>query len=114
MTRNDLLNSPEYWLVKIQTDLYNNVRLYLEQNNMTQTEFAAKLGVTKGYLSQIMNGNFNHSLAKLIEISLAINKVPVLNFEEIHSTDSGITQKDIEPFSNHKELPYFQEQTLVA
>ncbi len=114
MNRNDLVNSPEYWLVKIQTDLYNNVRLYLEQNNMTQTEFAAKLGVTKGYLSQIMNGNFNHSLAKLIEISLAIGKIPVLNFEEIPNPDTTIMQKDIDTFSNHKELSFFKTKTLVA
>ena len=83
MTRQDLLHSQEYWLVKIQTDLYNQVRQYLIENDMTQTQFADKLGVSKGYVSQIMNGNFNHSLAKLVEISLAIGKVPALHFEPL-------------------------------
>lgn len=114
MNRNDLLDNPEYWLVKIQTDLYNNVRLYLEQNNMTQTEFAAKLGVTKGYISQIMNGNFNHSLAKLIEISLAIGKCPILNFEDSSEGNSPNLSSEIETFSMPTQASFYQPKSLVA
>lgn len=83
MTRKELLNSKEYWLVKIQTQLYNELNAYLKDNKMTRTQLAAKLGVSKGYISQILNGDFNHSISKLIELSLAINKVPVLHFEKI-------------------------------
>jgi transcriptional regulator with XRE-family HTH domain len=83
MTREDLIKSQEYWMVTIQTELFNHVRLYLEENKMTQTQFATKMGVSKGYISQIMNGNFNHSLSKLIELSLTIGKMPVLKFENV-------------------------------
>jgi transcriptional regulator with XRE-family HTH domain len=85
MTREDLIKSQEYWMVTIQTELFNHVRLYLEENKMTQTQFAAKMGVSKGYISQIMNGNFNHSLSKLIELSLAIGKMPVLKFDNFET-----------------------------
>lgn len=112
MTRKDLLQSKEYWLVQIQTDLFNHVRQYLEQNNMTQTEFADKLGVSKGYISQIMNGNFNHSLAKLIEISLAIGKTPILNFEDIESDINPNTVADIEESPNLSKS--FHNSVLVA
>jgi transcriptional regulator with XRE-family HTH domain len=50
---------------------------------MNQTKFVEKLGVTKGYVSQVMNGNFNYTLKKLIELSLAVNKVPVIKFQDI-------------------------------
>jgi transcriptional regulator with XRE-family HTH domain len=85
MSREDLIQSQEYWMVTIQTELFNHVRLYLEENKMTQTQFATKMGVSKGYISQIMNGNFNHSLSKLIELSLAIGKMPVLKFDNFES-----------------------------
>jgi transcriptional regulator with XRE-family HTH domain len=85
MSREELIKSQEYWMVTIQTELFNHVRLYLEENKMTQTQFAAKMGVSKGYVSQIMNGNFNHSLSKLIELSLAIGKMPVLKFDNFES-----------------------------
>jgi transcriptional regulator with XRE-family HTH domain len=85
MSREELIKSQEYWMVTIQTELFNHVRLYLEENKMTQTQFATKMGVSKGYISQIMNGNFNHSLSKLIELSLAIGKMPVLKFDSFES-----------------------------
>jgi transcriptional regulator with XRE-family HTH domain len=85
MSREELIKSQEYWMVTIQTELFNHVRLYLEENKMTQTQFAAKMGVSKGYISQIMNGNFNHSLSKLIELSLAIGKMPVLKFDNFET-----------------------------
>lgn len=104
----------EYWLVQIQTDLYNLVRQYLEQNNMTQTEFADKFGVTKGYISQIMNGNFNHSLAKLIEISLAIGKVPSMNFNNIEDISKSESTTNIDAFPNHSDLLTYKQTSLVA
>jgi transcriptional regulator with XRE-family HTH domain len=83
ITRNDLVSSKEYWMVKIQTELFAELEKYLTDNNMTRTQFAEKLGVSKGYISQILNGDFNHSMAKLIELSLAVGKVPVLHFEDV-------------------------------
>ena len=58
---------------------------------MTQNQLAEQLGVTKGYVSQIMKGEFNYTLKKLIELSLAVGKAPVINFmplAEIISTES--------------------------
>jgi len=57
----------------------------------TQPQFAEQLGVSKGYVSQVMKGEFNYTLKKLIELSLAIGKAPVIIFKplaEIISTES--------------------------
>jgi transcriptional regulator with XRE-family HTH domain len=81
----ELLKTETYWLTKIQNDLFNAVEEYLETNKMTRTQFAKQLGVSKGYISQVLNGEFNHRLAKLIEIALAIGKAPVLDFEDLNS-----------------------------
>jgi transcriptional regulator with XRE-family HTH domain len=88
ITRNNLINSKEYWMAQIQMELFAEVEQYLSVNNMNRTQFAEKLGVSKGYVSQILNGDFNHSLSKLIELSLAIGKVPVFHFEEISTFNS--------------------------
>jgi transcriptional regulator with XRE-family HTH domain len=81
----ELLKTETYWLTKIQNDLFHAVEEYLENNKMTRTQFAKQLGVSKGYVSQVLNGEFNHRLAKLIEIALAIGKAPVLDFEDLNS-----------------------------
>lgn len=83
ISREELLTSKEYWMTKFQMELFDEVQQYLKKNKMTQTDFAKKLGVSKGYISQILNGNFDHKLSKLIEISLLIDKVPILKFENI-------------------------------
>ena len=83
ISREELIRSKEYWLEKIQNSLFVELEDYIEKNNLNKTKFADKLGVSKSYLSQVLNGNFDHKLSKLIELSLAIDKVPVIKFEEI-------------------------------
>jgi transcriptional regulator with XRE-family HTH domain len=79
-TRHQLLSKPEYWFEEAQNELYRQVIEYKEKKGITQTELADELGVSKGYVSQILKGEFNFTLKKLIEISLAIGMVPRLEF----------------------------------
>ena len=83
MKREELLSNPEYWMTKIQVELFNQVNNYLKEQGMTRVQLANRLGVSKGYISQIMNGNCNHRLSKIVELSLAIGKGPVISFDEI-------------------------------
>ena len=46
----------------------------------TQKDVAERLGVSSAYVSQVLNGNFNFTLKKLIEIGVMIGKVPALEF----------------------------------
>lgn len=82
MTRDELLNSREYWITKIQLDLFNQLESYMTDNNISRTQLAEKLGVTKGYVSQILNGDFDHKISKLVDLALAIGQVPVITYEK--------------------------------
>ncbi len=84
ITREELLKTEEYWFETIQNDIYRMVSEYKDSKGINQTDLANELGVSRGYISQIMNGNFNYTLKKLIEISLAVNKVPVIDFMNIN------------------------------
>jgi transcriptional regulator with XRE-family HTH domain len=55
----------------------------MSKNRLTRTQLAKKLGVSKGYISQIMNGDFNHRLSTLVELSLAMEKIPELKFSDL-------------------------------
>jgi transcriptional regulator with XRE-family HTH domain len=100
MKRKELLNSNEYWISKIQIDLYNIIEDYIAKNKITKTQLAEQLGVTKGYVSQILNGDFDHKVSKLVELSLAVGKIPVLTFEDIgqHCEDDELNITHI-PFN---------------
>lgn len=81
--RNELYSSFEYWMEKMQNEIYFALKEYMESNKMNQSQLAKRLGFTKGYVSQVLNGNFNHSLKKLIKLSLAVKKVPDFKFRSI-------------------------------
>ena len=57
MKREELLKSKEYWLSKIQIDLFNEMNRFMEEKGLNRTQLAELLGVSKGYVSQIMNGD---------------------------------------------------------
>lgn len=81
MKREDLLKSREYWIAKIQIDLFEMINEYMKNNRINQTQLAEKLGVSKGYISQILNGNFDHKISKLVDLSLALDSIPLLEFK---------------------------------
>lgn len=85
ITREELLKSPEYWITQVQMELYRNVLAYMEKEGLNQSQLARQLGVSKGYVSQVLNGNFNYTLRKLIELSLAVGKVPVIEFKDMNA-----------------------------
>jgi len=76
----DLIQYPDYWMEKIQNEIYHLLKEYQRKHNLNQTQLAKKLGFSKGYISQILNGNFNHSVKKLIELGLVLDKVLNIRF----------------------------------
>ncbi len=91
MERKELLQQESYWITKIQLDLYGQIDQYMKSNKLNKTQFAEKLGVTKGYLSQVLNGDFDHKLSRLVRLAMAIGKVPMIEFKNLNDvieTDS--------------------------
>lgn len=85
LKKRELLKTSEYWVEEIQNELYRQVIEYMEKHDFNQNQLAEKWGFSKGYISQILNGNCNFSLKKLVELSLALGKVPILKYEGINS-----------------------------
>ncbi|MCF8234039.1 MAG: helix-turn-helix transcriptional regulator [Bacteroidales bacterium] len=85
MKKSDLLKNKGYWTSKIQLKLFKEIDDYMKENNLNRTQLAKKLGVSKGYITQVLNGDFNHSVSKLVELSLAIGKIPEFKFKDLES-----------------------------
>lgn len=83
MKREDLLKSREYWIVQIQNNLFAILDAYMKKNDLSRTKLAEQLNVTKGYITQILSGDFDHKISKLVDLALASGKVPILNFVDL-------------------------------
>lgn len=90
MTRQRILRSPAYWISKIQIALYNCAEKFMADNSMNRTQLAQHLGVSKGYISQLLNGDYDHKLSKLVELSLSFGFVPKIEFQPI----SGVMKEE--------------------
>lgn len=114
MKRKELLKSKEYWLIQIQNDLLGVLEEYLKKENINRTQFAEKLKVTKGYISQIFNGDFDHKISKMVELSLASGKVPVLSFVDINQfikEDENDKIFELIPMQRPKPVTYKNQST---
>lgn len=84
MNRHEVISSPEYWTQRIQLQLFECMEKYMAENNLNRTQLAQKLGVSKGYVTQLLNGDYDHRLSKLVELALAAGCVPVLSLNPIN------------------------------
>lgn len=107
---------PAYWTQTIQYYLDGMLHRYLKDNNMTQQELADKLQVSKGYISKILNGEFDHKLSKLVELGLACDMVPKFEFvpkkyADIVLKGTYLSNKDWENYGKLYEssLPLFND-----
>lgn len=80
LSKKELLSTPNYLLTKYQNEIFRQLVMFMESHNLTQRDVAKKLGVSASYISQILNGNFNFTLKKLIELGLMMDKIPNLEF----------------------------------
>lgn len=80
---NDLLVSSEFWEENIKTQIFNVVQEYMDDNNLNRKELAKEVGFSKGYISQVLNGDSDHRLSKLVTLALAANKVPYIYLKDL-------------------------------
>ena len=80
MERNQVLKSAAYWTTRIQTSLYRCAYRYMGKTGKNKKLLAEHLGVSKGYVTQLLNGDYDHKLSKLTELSLAFGYVPYIEF----------------------------------
>jgi len=92
----ELIKSPEYWHEKFQNELYRQLKDFMDKTGKSQNDIAEDLKVSKSYISQILNGKFNFTLKKLIDLSLYMERIPELNFvlPEIYLSKLSETKKE--------------------
>ena len=83
MKREDLLKSPSYWTAGLQMELYRQIISFMKRRGMNKSQLAEYLGCSKGYVTQLLSGDFDHKLSKFVELSLAINKIPEISFCDV-------------------------------
>lgn len=104
MTRAELLEMPDYWIAHFQISLYDCAERFMKEKGMNRAQLAEYLGVTKGYVSQLLNGNFDHKISKLVDLALKFGYVPKLEFQK---TQNFILEDSLKQIDSYRKREYF-------
>lgn len=85
MERTELIRSKEYWLSKIQIDLFNEVEQFMKKNELNRTELEQRFGISRNQINQILDGEANLTISELVNLSLALGLAPHISFEDLSS-----------------------------
>ncbi|RQP19275.1 MAG: XRE family transcriptional regulator, partial [Parapedobacter sp.] len=89
---------------------------YMSENQLNRTQLAEKLGVSKGYVTQILNGDFDHKVSKLVELALAFGKAPRLTYVDldvlVHEDKYWVSLK--EKYVEHAKIIFSTERKAKA
>jgi transcriptional regulator with XRE-family HTH domain len=96
MKREELLRNSGWWLANIQNDLYGIIYEYMNKHNLKKKDIAEKLGVSKGYVTQILKGDFDHKISKLVDLSLAFGKAPKVTYMDLENYIKNDTENKTE------------------
>jgi len=75
--QDELTNSPEYWIEKIQNQLYRELIQYQEKEKLTKTQLAKRLEISVRRLNKMLSGECMYRLDEIIKISLLLSKEPL-------------------------------------
>ena len=67
---------------QLHSAIITEVKAYLKREGITQTEFANRLGVTKGQVSKLINAPTDTKLSTIVNLAAAIGKEPMLVFTD--------------------------------
>lgn len=91
--RTNQRSSSENWMGTIQKELSLQLKKYMDEKGLNPTQLSKELGVPKGYISQVLQGRFNYSLGKFVDLSIAVGVVPRILFQPIQETQLQAEKK---------------------
>ena len=83
MKRANLIKSKDYIVSTIQLALLNMIGNYKKKKKLKDYQLANELGVSKGYVSQLLNATFDLKISKVVDLALACNKMPLIYFVDM-------------------------------
>ncbi len=110
-SREQIIKSKDYWLTVVQNKIYAELIEHMEKNNLSQKQVAQDLGVSPSYISQVMNGGFNFTIGKLIDLSLYIGKAPLIEFKDFDKflTEESSSKHETAEESSRYTMPSIEE-----
>lgn len=64
----------DYWVAGLVLDFTEEISRLMESGNVTRSELARRLGTSPAYITKILRGNANFTLATMVRLALALER----------------------------------------
>lgn len=86
---------PAYWTAKVTHSFAISINNMMVEKNITKTDLAKKIGVSKAYITKVLRGEANFTVETMVKFSMALGYV----IEDIRFLNA---QTDSTTFSSQK------------
>lgn len=115
MKRNELIISPEYITAKLQVELYDRAEQFMKETGKNRAQLAEHLGVSRGYVTQLLNGDYDHKLSKFVALALAFGFIPTIEFTPIdHWINNDMVEIDRKTETRYPHLAISTKEGRVV
>lgn len=85
-------HDPDYLAEEVLLDITEQISLRLEELNLSASDLASKLGVSRAYISQVMNGKPNLTIRSLVGIALALDQKVTVSLDDRHEASFDVRE----------------------
>lgn len=78
--RKEILQSLDYNLARLQIQISEIAKEFMESQNMSKTELADYLGCSDNTVKQILSGDFNGTIDELYNLMKLLEKMTIIRF----------------------------------
>ena len=93
-------NDPEYQTESLILEINEQICEWMEKKNVCRSELARRLGKSRAYVTRMLNGSHNLTIATLVKVANALGTKPTIKFAESYSIrENTIDTEDNQVFS---------------
>jgi transcriptional regulator with XRE-family HTH domain len=81
----------EFWTATAIMELTEELSRWMEQNGVSRSDLAAKIGVSAPYVTKILKGNVNFTIGTMVKLARAVGADLDLHLKAIES--GGMAEK---------------------
>lgn len=114
-------NDPEFVKGQMVTDLLGDIFRIMELNNISNSELAKRMNVSRQYITKLFNGYANFTLMTIAQIAVALNMKPEISLKNIEENIEINVDNDVESvysgyinISNYNHRKDYHENHTVA
>ncbi|MHB8368649.1 MAG: helix-turn-helix domain-containing protein [Leptospirales bacterium] len=86
---------PAYWTAKVTHSFAISINNMMVEKNITKTDLAKKIGVSKAYITKVLRGEANFTVETMVKFSMALGCV----IDDIRFLN---TQTNLAPISSQR------------